>query len=521
MGQRDTSGTATGGGGNAGAGAGQGGGGWDWLLPVLGAAGNYFGAQQANRPSTTTGSSSNTTTTSPYGPAGPLIDLGLGAALDNFLNFRPKPPPGAGIGKDTNAMLGRVTGMANGESPFLGPTGDFYGSVFSDPMGNNALREMLVGGLNQPLPYVDDFIGTTTGQGGAAGGTFLGGSNALLSSLFGELMGGPQAGGGGGGRSANFRASGGGGGSDSVRDVENSFLAPHLMKVIEGGWLGQDNPNVSGMISNFNREAAEGYKQGVVPQIDAQYQRAGRYGSGAYQQAQAGANEEYNESVQGNIANLLGSTYQFERGNMMDALMGALGEETSREGIAAGERASGASTAAGAASAQASLDLQRRLGTLGITADLLGGLSDFSQGTQGLGLSAMGLLSDDRLGRLGILGDQATGLDQYRLGAMGLAPGLEEARYYGPLQALNAMGQRDSRNSAAANARNRFNNEMPFRMLNEFMGTVMPIATSFGTTTGSGEQSSTQPGAGINQWMAALQGLLGGAMANRGMTGRS
>jgi hypothetical protein len=515
------SGTGAWGGGASGSGGnGGGGGGWmDWLLPLLGAAGGYFGAQQQNKPTTSTGSQNSTTTNSPYGPAGPLVNLGLGAALDNFLNFRPRKPPGAGIGKDTNAMLGKITGMANGGSPFLDPASDFYGSIFSDPMGNNQLREMLVGGLGQDLPYVDDFIGATTGMGGQAGEGFMGGSSALLGQLFKELgMGGEAPGFDGSGRASmggrgggGFSASSSGGGS-----LQGSDLWPYLQATLNGEWLGEGNPHNAALLDNIRRESAEGYKQGVVPQIDAQYQRAGRYGSGAYQQAQVGANEEYNEALQGTIANVLSSTHQFERGNMQDALMGGLGEETSRM-----------ATSAAAGGNAASLALQEQIANMGnrrdlmgLASGLLGGLGDFSQGNNSLGLSAMGLLSDDRLGRLGLLSGQASDLDGLRLGALGLAPDLDAARYYGPLNALGAMGQRDSRQSAAANSRWRYESELPFRMLNEFMGTVMPIATSFGTTTSNGTSSNTQQGAGINQWGALLQGLLGGAMANRGMTGR-
>lgn len=510
-----------GGGGAGSGGTSGGGGGFDWgslLMPFLGAAGNYFGAQQANRPSTSTGTSNNTSSSSPYGPAGPLIDLGLGAALDNFLNFRPPPPPGNRTGKDTNAMLGRITEMAGGASPFLDPAAGFYGDIFSDEMGGNALRDMFAQGIDFQIPGLEGFIGDTTGQGGAAGNSFMGGSNALLNSLLGEL-GVPGYGGGGGfdgsgrtSRGGGFRMGGGGGGGAPGGGLEGSMLEPYLMEVLNGKWLGEGNPHVDDLISSFNREAAEGYKEGIVPQIDAQYQRAGRYGSGAYQSAQAGANEEYNEAVQGNIANLLGSNYQFERGNMMDALLSALGEETSRQ-------ATSASIGASSAANSAALGLQERMGTLGIVSDLLGGLSDFSQGTRGLGLSAMGLFGDTELGRLGLLGDGAADLDALRLGAMGLAPDLDAARYFGPLNAMGLMQQRDAQGNASRNSRWRHESELPFRMLNEFMGTVMPIATAFSTNTSSGSQSNTQPGAGINPWGALLQGLLGGAMANRGMTG--
>lgn len=473
-----------------------------WVAALIGAAGSYMSAKEANKKKGgSSGKFDNYSQLTPYAGASPLIDLMLAAGTDAFFNTGTKPPPGGGSSRGTNKLLDQLMGMAQGKSPFLEPAGDFYGRMFDDEFGGNAIRSRLDSELQGDInPYVDDFIGDTQGWMNQAAGSFQGGANDLL----GQLLGGTR------GRGL-FSGMGGVGGATPV-DVK---LAedPYLKAVLEGEWLNESNPHLQDMIANFNREAGEAYQNETLPMIDAQFAKAGRYGSDAYASERAKAHEEVNEAMQGNAANLLGSTYQFERGNMMDAL--GLNTDRALAELSAGTQLGSANAAAGASAYNSAI--QGRLGAAGLGVDLLGLLSGQSQGMGSLALGGINQYSNDELGRLGLMLDSANGLDSLRLGGLGLAPGLEQARYAGPLSVAQLFQQRDAASNAAAMNRWQWEQNAPWERIRNLMGIAMPIATTFGTGREWGaDQRSAAGASSINPWAAAAMGGAGGYMSAGG-----
>jgi hypothetical protein len=487
--QSASSGTAGGkAGGTAGGGSAGGGGaagGWgsripQWAWTAGGALTGGLGGQ-GQGPQTTTSNQSGSS--SPWGPAlGPLLEI-LGGAQNLYQNQQPQNPYAGGGGArgpsgQSQQVAQNVYDMAFGSSPFLGPAGEAFGGLLgADPQNPFREQALATGGFesNEFLaPFIQQVLGMAGGQGG---GYYQGLANAGV-------------------------GGGGGGGFEGMAD-------PYLRATLEGDWLG-GNPYMDDVVAAIQRDSQRSFEQSQLPLLQSQFASGGAWDSGMRQAVQQQAIGENERDIMDQISRARMGDYQFERG-LMDS---ALGMTVQRD--IAGQQASATRSAAGSAAnsanarAAAELDLQRQLGLLG------------------LGMQGMDLLSGDRrfAGELGL--GYSNALDQYNLGTLGartnllsLVPGLEEARYTGPMAAAGLFGDLDQRSNAAAasNASRRsqainWQNQMPWEMLGNYFNVAMPMATAFGPQSSTGQ--TTVPGEEQNLWGDIIAGAVSGYLGGRG-----
>lgn len=86
-----------------------------------------------------------------------------------------------------------------------------------------------------------------------------------------------------------------------------------------GGFLGA-NPYQAQMMQAATRPLEQQFSNQVLPQIASLYSRAGRYGSGAMQNALGQATESYGRALGDITGNIAGQQYQQERGFQQQAL---------------------------------------------------------------------------------------------------------------------------------------------------------------------------------------------------------
>lgn len=311
-----------------------------------------------------------------------------------------------------------------------------------------------------------------------------------------------------------------------------------MRDALDGAWLNQDAPGLQSVLDRIRREGLETYQNSIVPQIDSAMNRAGRFGSNAYATAQGQANAATQQSIGDQIGATLFQNYNAERNRMADALgqlnqldQTRLSTDTQRD-IAEMNASASASAAGAAARAQKdALALQRELAQEDNLLRAIGMFGQTQQAGAGMGLDAIQSLMGGDLSALGMMGDmaglyqQGMGMDRdYTLGLLGAAGNLGAQQNQALMGALGAnqwadTGMNDARNNRwnFANQSHMFNQQAPWDLLAGFGDIILPIAAQFGTQHTSGE--NIQPGAGVNPWLAGLQGGIGGAMMGRGMSG--
>lgn len=475
---------------------------------VLGAGSSYLEQQQANsqaRQANQPRPYSNQTT--PWGPAGSNLEFGLAEALRRYQN-QPRVGGGGGGGRGGG-------GGGNGGSG----SGGGYSAQLSPEM-QGLLSSMVSRGTNVPS-YIQAAQGEIPGMvsGGGSNPYLTGAYNAaegynnpyydqFIQSLMGSEM--PRGGGGlGGGRShasiIGSRPGGGGGGYQP-----NQWLRASL----EGEWLNEGNEEMDALLETMANETREQYLRELAPSVDAEYIRAGRYGSDAYSRAQAYAAEEFGEALAGQQAQTRYANYNDERQRMQDSL----GLMTSGEIAAMQAAAQRDSAASSAGASRYATDAQLQLGNRGLLLDAIRGVS-----------------ADD-MNRMGLMGEMAGLFGEERLGALNAIPGLEEASWVGPGMAWGAGFQNQSRlddiqaqreaRAAAARAQQQNNAlrrwqmgaEMDNQRFNDLMRWSLAAGETFGQTSGV-----NTPGQFIPQGStaaAALQGGLGGYMFGSGLQQR-
>jgi len=88
-----------------------------------------------------------------------------------------------------------------------------------------------------------------------------------------------------------------------------------------GSFLGS-NPYQAQMMQAATRPLEQQFSGQVLPQIASLYSKAGRYGSGAMQNALTGATESYGRALGDITSNIAGQQYQAERGLQQQAQLG-------------------------------------------------------------------------------------------------------------------------------------------------------------------------------------------------------
>lgn len=105
-------------------------------------------------------------------------------------------------------------------------------------------------------------------------------------------------------------------GFPTLSQISNGINVPGmaaLNSTAGGQYLSQQNPNLQGMIQNAITPVTQQYLTEALPNIASQFAAAGRYGSGAQQDAITKATEAYGRTVAGTSADIQGQAYAMER----------------------------------------------------------------------------------------------------------------------------------------------------------------------------------------------------------------
>lgn len=414
--------------------------------------------------------------TTPYGPAQGNIDFGLAELMNRYKN-QPRVPGGggggggysSGINSPMQGLLDSITSRGMGTPDYISQVQGMIPGMVRGGGNNPYLQGTYAAAQNFSNPYLDQFIGSM-------GGAYLPGGNS---------------------RGKGATGSGAGHGWQSGGGNQKYKPNKYLQQSLEGKWL-NSNPYLEEMISNASRELGQEYNNQLAPAVDSEYQRAGRYGSGAYQMAQQGAAEQFGESLAGMISGLRGGSYENERNLMQDSL----GLLTSSENATIGANAQRGAAASAASAQRYAADLQNQLGNRGLLLDAISGVSNNNQ---------FGL---------GMMGDMASLFTNERLGAMGAIPGLEQAGWMGATNAWGAnmdaaqmRAEAQARNAAAAQERWGMQQQMDQQRFRDLLDYSGQFGQAFGRTQGERSPNTYTPQQ--NPWAAALQGGLTGYMAMR------
>lgn len=221
----------------------------------------------------------------------------------------------------------------------------------------------------------------------------------------------------------------------------NDAASRYYSQLLSGSML-NGNPYLSNMVSNVNADTTRDFRNAILPGIASQLSLAGRYGSGAMDQAISDAGINLADRLASNATSIYGNNYAAER-QLQDAAAGKL--QSGMLGAAstlAGQRA-------GAASALGSLQTgaaNARTGNIATAAGLLN-----SQLTSNLGnLSSrglagqQGLLQGDALDRSNLqlrqqVSDYVDNLNQQNLADQVNRWNYNQNAQWIPLQNLNAI----------------------------------------------------------------------------------
>jgi len=299
-------------------------------------------------------------------------------------------------------------------NPWAQGAQDWNANMLEGNMANNPWMSRLYNqteglDMNRGLGYLDDYL-----SGGAGGGSGSGGSG-------GGRPGWRPAGGGGGGSSSSSHS----GGNVPDSTVGKGFFSQHVNELFDPARLDPANdPTMQPMIDNIQRESEESYWRQIAD-INNQAEGAGRYGGSFYQGLRAAQADEYNEALQGTLA----QQYQAARNAALQRQMEALGLVNSRdiaEGqISASRDAASMSAAASGQAARYGYDaamdsnrlqaMQMMLGAGQFGMQMGGNMAELMQNGQiaanqiGQGWAQIGQHGYDQAGQFGQLGVGALG----------------------------------------------------------------------------------------------------------------
>jgi len=541
-----------------------------------------LGGKGSSKPRTT--NTNQTSTRTPWGPTqGPLneiINWGQGLFNNYWPSYPEKGPPGFSPSKTSKGFLDEIRNRTGG-TDLTNSASSFIQSLLGGggANSNNSMAQDIFGSTRGGSPLFDAI--QQFGNQGTEG--IFRNSLPQYQELFNSLLGNPASGFGESreGMQQLLGILGRGGGDltprtsgyvGTIMDYLMGENGSNLDKIFgQGGSTGggsryggmttinmggpsntAENPYFQQLADSIREEMGETYERTIVPQIDSEYQRAGRYGSGAYQLAQARANEEANEAI-GNAVN--------------DKLFEAYENERNRQMQAAQTRAASAQGAYGANQSARLQDKQMLLNFLSQTMNLSGGLEQFGSSTglgtamdifsqlsgqeqfgQELGFNALQGISgmDQFSSQLGLesllgadasnlgylnLGGQMAGLfnnllqgdQQYNLGLINSIPGLENITNQlllgglGASQGFDTLGQQGRQNQWQFGFdKSMYESNLPYQMLSQYLNMILPIASQFGTDRTTGQ--NIQPGAGFIP--GAIQGAAGGAKLGQGLLNR-
>lgn len=215
----------------------------------------------------------------------------------------------------------------------------------------------------------------------------------------------------------------------STQDQQNFFGntpgMSGLQATASGDMLGS-NPNLDAMFDQASSAVGRQMRSNVIPGIASMYSGAGRFGSGQMGEGLGQAEQQYGQTLNDLATGIYGRNYETERGLQQQA-QGQLGQF----GLAnTGQR-------------------QAALGNLGQQTLTARGLQQSALGASGQ-LQATGYgLQQQALGQLGNEFGRERAL---QLNAMQLAPGLDQADYFGMGQLANVGAAQDAYNQDIINA---------------------------------------------------------------------
>lgn len=113
------------------------------------------------------------------------------------------------------------------------------------------------------------------------------------------------------------------GAQPALQSAQQAYQASlgQLGQTAAGGFLG-GSPYQQAMIAAATRPLVQQYSQEIVPGIASGYSRAGRYGSGAMERAQASAAESFGRALGDVTSTIAGQDYARERALQQQAQMG-------------------------------------------------------------------------------------------------------------------------------------------------------------------------------------------------------
>lgn len=373
----------------------------------------------------------------------------------------------------------------------------WYGDMMGNSgMGTNAWSNDLFGAIqgssqDEGLSYLRDFLGgpAKNGQGGSGGSGYRG-------------SGGPRSYSGGG----SSYAIGGGSVPDST--VGSGWWSTNVKELFDPAHLDPANdPTLAPMIDAYKGEAEEAYYRSLHDLTNAM-EGSGRYGTGTYQAMRVGANEEYNEALQAQLAQIYNTQREAVMGRRMQGL-----DMTNTRDIAAGQIAAQRDAANASASAAGyAADVQRDIANRQLQ---LEGISTMLQANQfGLGLQGQmanmlqsGQLGAGQLGlgfgQLGMQGyDAQQGFGQLGLGAMG---------QLGDIYSSAAANRLRQQQMAQENAR--WNEQQPIRDITSLIDIMSGLNEMGGYGMTPGYVPDAGPAPSGYGWGDVMGSLLGGAGA--------
>jgi len=92
-----------------------------------------------------------------------------------------------------------------------------------------------------------------------------------------------------------------------------------LQQTLQGDYL-NSNPYLDAMYNQAAGQVGENYREAVAPSIGAQFDSAGRYGSGMYQNMMQNSEQQLGNTLSGLASSIYGTNYTNERNNQMQAL---------------------------------------------------------------------------------------------------------------------------------------------------------------------------------------------------------
>ena len=399
--------------------------------------------------------------------------------------------PGSGAPGGNGGFSGQSDATADLIARMSGRAG--AGHALYDP-ANDATINMLQGGDNNPYRQqaFDAFQGMAD-QGADADPYLSRFINDQFNGLAGPPGGAGGAGGAGGGGGSyggrggfSFNMNGGGAGAQQIG------VAKDIREVLDGKFMGKDNPYLQQMIDKSQRGAREQFMREKIPGINDEFQGSGMFGSSAWSNAtgQAGvglatamADQEgalrYQDYERGmsQYDNAMGLGTQYD--------MNATDNDTQRMASAASAAASAYGSSSAAESARESARLNAETARRGQLLDAIGLGTGMRQG----GAGGMGGLSQDYgndwRAALGMV-PELSGLDVRDLQAAGgLSLGSDNARndFIGSQNSLRAAQMSAGSQRSALNwDKYKYNREAPMSDLAAYSDIINRLGGQYGTS---------------------------------------